>query len=454
MDDKLALVPNPILFQKTKKVTEFGPALDATIQTMVDTMRAHDGIGLAAPQIGSDQRIIVVEYKPDERSDKPIPLTVLINPTITDSSSTTDWMNEGCLSIPGVEVPVKRPTQVSVLAQDQTGKRIKIRAKDLYARILQHEIDHTNGILISQRAYPELTKLAGLKILFMGTPSHVLPYITALAATPAQLLGVITETDKPAGRNQQLMAPPVKIFAQKLNLPVWQFADLKGKAARALFDELKPDLVIVAAYGQIIPKSLLPIPKHGFLNVHYSLLPALRGPSPHQTAIQQGLRKTGATIFQLDATMDTGPILMQKSLDIDPQETSLSLIERLVPLSIEALFETLPDYIAGKRQLKPQNHHQATYTQLLTKEDGRIDWDRPIEEIDRQIRTCQPWPLAFTEVDNQRLIIHAAHIEKDQLVIDIVQPAGKQAMAFKDYLRSNQQNRLTFFQKVGKVRLT
>lgn len=448
----LTFVPAPILKQKAKKVTDFGPNLRELADTMVATMRESRGMGLAAPQIGESIRLIVLEYEPEEKGEPRIPLTVLVNPTITDNGRHTDWMDEGCLSIPGVEVPVQRPTQVNVLAEDLNGNRIKIRAKDLHARILQHEIDHINGILMTDRAFPNLKELAGSRVVFMGTPDHAVPYLTALAATDMNIVGVVTETDKPAGRKQVLTTPPVKQQAELLGLPVYQPETLKGETGRKLFAKLQPDVVIVVAYGKIIPADILTMSKHGFLNVHYSLLPEFRGATPHQSAILTGKHETGFSIFQLDAGMDTGPIVAQKKVRIEPNDTSYTLISKMVPLSITALLDVLPSYISGKRKAIPQNHGRATDTKLFTKEDGRIDWQQPVEVIDRQIRAMHPWPAAYCDIHGQRLIIHAAHLEHGKLALDVVQPAGKKPMLFKDYLRGNQ-NGLTFFSETGKVKL-
>ncbi len=417
---------------------------------MAATMHANQGMGLAATQVGQPIRLIAVEYIPEDPGELEIPLTFLVNPTITDSSKKTDWMDEGCLSIPGVEVPVERSKEVNVLAQDLNGNRVKIRAKDLFARILQHEIDHTDGILITDRAFPDTKELAGKRIIFMGTPNHAIPYLAALAATDATIVAVITETDKPAGRNHQITAPPIKKLAQELKLPLYQFESLKSEEARQTISNLAADLGIVIAYGQIIPKDVLAMPRLGWLNVHYSLLPQYRGPSPYQTAILNGEKETGYTIFKLDSGVDTGPIIAQKRVTIENHDTSQSLIAKMIRPSVNTLLEVLPAYVAGKRLPKPQDDSQASHTRLFSKDDGRINWDESVQVIDRQIRAMQPWPTAFTEVDGQRIIIHAAHINKGKLSIDVVQPAGKQPMAFRDYLRGNH-NRLTFFQLTGKV---
>lgn len=449
---KLTYVPAKILRQKAKKVTNFGPELKELADQMVETMRASNGIGLAAPQVGEPVRLVTIEYLPQEKGDLHIPLTVLVNPTITDESKQTDWMEEGCLSIPGVEVPVERALQVNVLAEDLDGKRIKIRAKDFFARILQHEIDHINGVLMTDRAFPELAQLKGKRVVFLGTPEHAVPYLTALASTEMEVVGVITETDKPAGRNRVMTPPPVKQQAELLGLPVYQPKTLKSVKARKLFKKLKPDIAIVVAYGKIIPASILETVTHGFLNVHYSLLPEFRGATPHQSTLLAGKQEAGFTIFKLDTGMDTGPIVAQKKLPIKSNDTSFSLMQKMVPLSITTLLEVLPGYINGKRKPVAQNEDQASYTKLFTKEDGRIDWTQSAEVIDRQIRALNPWPGAFTEVRGQRLLIHASHLKNDKLSLDVVQPAGKKPMTFRDYLRGNQAG-LTFFSEIGIINL-
>ncbi len=446
-------VPNPILKQKAQKVTDFGPDLRRLAHNMAETMRQNNGMGLAAPQVNVPKQLIVIEYEPVEPGETRIPLAMLTNPSVTNQSKERDWLNEGCLSIPGTEVPIERSIWANILAQDLDGNRVKIRAKDLHARIWLHDIDHLNGILMTDRAYPRLKELKGLRIIFLGTPAHATPYLSALVATDAQVVGVITETDKPSGRKQVLQAPPVKQLAETLKLPVFQFESLKSGTAYKRIKALKPDVAIVVAYGQIIPQKLLALPRLGFLNVHYSLLPALRGPSPHQNAIWQGFNETGYTIFKLDAGIDTGPIITQRKIVIDSNDTSQTLLEKMMTDSVATLLETLPAYVSGEKKPRLQIDTQASQTKLLRKEDGRIDWQRSVAEIDRQIRAMQPWPAAYTEFDNQRLVIHAAHIEGQRLVIDVVQPAGKQPMTFADYLRANQVNRLTFFRETGKVRL-
>jgi methionyl-tRNA formyltransferase len=449
----VTLVPNPVLRNKAKKVTTFGPELYNLAQEMIVTMRNHRGMGLAAPQVSQDLRLIVAEYVPEEKGETPIPLTILVNPTITESGKATDVMEEGCLSIPGVDLPIRRSTQVNVLAQDLQGNKIKIRAKDLFARVLQHEIDHTNGILIPERAYPDLKQLAGLRVVFMGSPLHATPYLTALAATEMNVVGVITETDKPFGRQQTITPTPVKQHAQALDIPVYTFEKIGSRSAIKTLKQLEPDLVIVVAYGQLLPKKVRDIAKYGFLNIHYSVLPKFRGATPHQTALLEGETKTGYTIFKIGKGLDSGPILVQKEIPIEAGETSLDLIIKMITPSINSLFDVLPGYIAGKRNLRKQKKHDATYTKPFKKEDGRIDWSNSVDTIDRQIRALSPWPAAFTEIDGQRLIIHEAVLEENKLRPTIVQPAGKQAMEFGAFLRGAPEKTLTFLMETGKIKL-
>lgn len=459
-NSSIILAPNPILKQKARKVTDFGSNLRALSEAMVKIMREYNGMGLAAPQINQSVRLIVIEYEPNkkgeysERSESAIPLTILVNPSVTDSSRQTDWMDEGCLSIPGVEVPVQRPKEVNVLAQDTAGNRVKIRAKGLYARILQHEIDHLDGILMTQKAYPNLEEINDKRILFFGTPDHAIPYLSALASTNAQIVGVVTETDKPAGRHKRLTAPPIKIFAKMLGLPVYQFESLKNNLAREKISQLRPDVAIVVAYGKIIPTSILKIAPRGFLNIHYSLLPALRGPSPYQTAILQGLAETGVTIFKLDKGLDTGPIIAKKRVKISGEETSKSLLEKLILKSVPLLLDILPSYLTGKRIPKKQPGFGSSQTSLIKKKDGLIDWSLSVEDILRRIRAFLPWPTSYAKLNDERLIVHEAHLEHGLLALDVVQPSGKAVMSFADFARGKRQNWLTFLAETDKVKIT
>lgn len=235
------------------------------------------------------------------------------------------------------------------------------------------------------------------KIMFFGTADFAVPILEALIKNGWPIKLVVTQPDQPAGRHQILQPPPVKILAEKLGLKVLQPLRLNSK-----FDPpaggRNSKLFIVCAYGQFLPPELLKIPRYGAINIHPSLLPKYRGPSPIQTAILNGDQETGVSLILLDEEMDHGPILTQKATPIGPNETYPELAARLAQLSAEVLMEVLPKWLQDQIEPKPQDHSQATFTKSLTREDGRIDWSRPAREIYNQWRALQPWPGVFTEL--------------------------------------------------------
>lgn len=208
------------------------------------------------------------------------------------------------------------------------------------------------------------------------------------------IIAVITTPDKPVGRKQILTPSPVKRWALKNNIPILELESQKIK-------ELNPDLIIVTAYGQIIPKEILDIPKFGALNIHPSLLPEYRGASPIQTAILSGDKKTGVTIMLMDEKMDHGSIISNFQFSIFNKPTYKELSDKLAGVGAELLIKTLPDWINGKIKAKPQDHSKATFTKIIKKEDGKIDWNKPAEEIERQIRAFHEWPTAYTGIMNK-----------------------------------------------------
>lgn len=205
--------------------------------------------------------------------------------------------------------------------------------------------------------------------------------------------------------------------------------------------ELKPDLVIVASYGKVIPKKILEIPKHGCLNIHPSFLPKYRGPSPIQTTILNGDKKTGVTIILMDEKIDHGPILVQQEWEIPNSKiTYPELSQKLAQLGIKLLIQTIPKWIRGEIKPKSQDHSKATHTKILKREDGKIDWSEPAQEIERQIRAFNPWPGTFTFIKHKnktlRIKVLEADISKDnKLIIKKLQPEGKKAMSFEEFKR-------------------
>lgn len=236
----------------------------------------------------------------------------------------------------------------------------------------------------------------------MGTPDFAVPALEALIGSDfIDVIAVVANPDRPVGRKQTLTPPPAKLLAEKYGIPVLQPDRIKKPEWIEKIKELNPELIIVAAFGQIIPKEILDIPKYKTLNIHGSLLPELRGPSPIPYAILEGHKKTGNTIMLVDELMDHGQILAQRELEISEKETSETLFEKMAKMGANLLMETLPLWIEGKINPQEQDHTKATYCKIITKEDGKIDWQKSAEEIERQIRAFTPWPGAFCFFEDQ-----------------------------------------------------
>lgn len=230
----------------------------------------------------------------------------------------------------------------------------------------------------------------------MGTPDFAVPMLEVLTAAHfVDVVGVVAQPDRPAGRGRRLVPPPVKRVALERGLPLFQPQSLRTPDAVAQLAAWQPDVIVVAAFGQILQQDVLDLPPHGCLNIHASLLPRWRG-NPIAAAILAGDEITGVTIMQMDAGLDTGPILAQREEPIRPDDTRPTLEERLAQLGAELLMETLPPYLAGDLLPWPQPGEGATYARRLRKEDGLLDWSRPAVELDRQVRALNPWPGAFT----------------------------------------------------------
>ena len=236
-----------------------------------------------------------------------------------------------------------------------------------------------------------------LRIIFMGTAELSCASLKQLAGDEHfSVVAVVTQPDKPKGRELNLTASPVKILAEQLNRAVLQPSRARDESFIGELRKLKPDLIVVVAYGQILPQSILDLPPSGCLNVHTSLLPKYRGAAPIQWAIANGEAETGVTIMKMDAGLDTGPILSMRRTPISPTDDSQSLHDRLAQLGAELLIETIPDYVAGKIQPQPQPAEGSTYAAKIKKEDGKIDWNQPALQIWNRIRAFTPWPGMFT----------------------------------------------------------
>lgn len=236
-----------------------------------------------------------------------------------------------------------------------------------------------------------------LRLVFMGTPDIACPTLQALCNTPEfQVVAVVVQPDKPKGRDLKLQPPPVKELALRLGPPVLQPERARNEVFIAQLRELRPDLIAVLAYGQILPQALLDIPAHGCLNVHTSLLPRWRGAAPIQWAILAGDAETGVTIMRMDAGLDTGGIVSTRATAIAPDDTAQTLHDRLAGLGAELLVQTLPRYVSGELAPQPQPAEGVTYARKLTKDDGRLDWSQPATVLHNRLRAFTPWPGTFT----------------------------------------------------------
>lgn len=301
-----------------------------------------------------------------------------------------------------------------------------------------------------------------MNLIFFGTSEFAVPALEALVTAGFKPIAVVTLPDRPHGRGLAVLPSPVKTIAEKHRIPVWQPEKLSDPEFLRSYSETERDIGVVAAYGKLIPQNVIDIPKKGFLNIHPSLLPELRGPSPIQYAILEGKQTTGVTIMLVDAEMDHGPILLQEEDSVDPSDTMLSLSGRLAQKGAELLVKALPQWLDGTLVPKEQDHSKATFSKKIEKENGHIRWTEPARAIDRAIRAFRPWPgtFAFAMHNGKKLRVNICEaapfehapvknpglVERTEdgmivwcadgyLCIARIQPEGKRAMAGEDFLR-------------------
>jgi len=298
-----------------------------------------------------------------------------------------------------------------------------------------------------------------IKTIFMGTPAFVLPAFEVLVKDERfDVVACYTQPDRPVGRSGAPLPPPVKVRAQKHDVPVYQPEKI-GKTTIEQIRMLNPDLIIVFAYSQILPKELLDIPKYKCVNIHPSLLPRWRGASPITFAILEGDEKAGVSYMLMDEKLDHGPIIKQFEIQVSDKDDAESLLKNLSKIAADNLAATLIDYIEGHIKPKPQDHGQAVYSRTLSREDARIDFTKPAIEIERQVRALRPWPGTYFEWDNRRIKVldlrlsedeklESGHTKKidDKLLIGtgqgnielkIIQPEGKKEMDVIEFLNGN-----------------
>jgi methionyl-tRNA formyltransferase len=299
-----------------------------------------------------------------------------------------------------------------------------------------------------------------MDLVFCGTPEFAVPTLKKLVETGHNIRLVVTQPDRPSGRGQELAAPPVKRLAQSLRLPVVQPDKIKNNQEfRGQLEALAPEAIIVVGYGRIIPKWMIDLPRHGNINLHASLLPRYRGAAPVQWAIARGETVTGVTTMRIDEGLDTGDILLQREMPIDPEDTAVTLAPRLAEIGADLMLETLRGLEAGSIQPRKQDHTEATLAPILEKDAGRIDFNREAPEILNRLRGFQPWPGAFTSFRGKNLTLHRARLaaygmgplvpgemkvagedlflgcgEGTALQVIELQPEGKRRMSVRDFI--------------------
>lgn len=299
-----------------------------------------------------------------------------------------------------------------------------------------------------------------MRIVYMGTPDIAAIILKRLLEEPYEIVLTVTQPDRPKGRGKELAKSPVKVLSEEHGIPVFQPERLRNPEAVAVIREAKPDMIVVAAFGQILPKEILDMPKYGCINVHASLLPAYRGAAPIQWAVLDGQKESGVTIMYMNEGLDTGDILLQKRVSLSPVETGGSLYDTLSVMGAELLTEAIPKIVDGTLTAVPQGEMTTAYAKQLTKEMGRLDFTRPAEELERYIRGLNPWPGTYTQLDGKTFKIWRAEVVtltdssleigtvtditkksftfvtgKGGLRVLELQPEGKRRMTTEEFLR-------------------
>jgi len=302
-----------------------------------------------------------------------------------------------------------------------------------------------------------------LRIIFAGTPDFAARHLDALLSSDHQVVGVFTQPDRPAGRGKKLMPSPVKVLAEEHGLPVFQPASLRPQENQQLVADLNADVMVVVAYGLILPKAVLDMPRLGCINVHGSLLPRWRGAAPIQRSLWAGDTDTGVTIMQMDVGLDTGDMLYKLACPITAEDTSATLYDKLAELGPKGLIDTLQQLADNRAQPEVQDEALVTYAEKLSKEEARMDWTLPAAQLERCIRAFNPWPMSWLEIDGQPVKVWQASVIAGQskaapgtiieaskqgiqvatvegiLNLESLQPAGKKAMSAQDLLNSRRE---------------
>ena len=433
----------PINFVKKSPPRDF----DQQISDMDDTLVFSGGVGIAAPQAGISKQIFIVSL--------PNYHEVFINPKITKYSKETDEMEEGCLSIPGYRGMVPRSTEVVIEYQTLDGEKKTLTANGFLARVLQHETDHLNHTFYPSRIKLEkdFYQIVPIKIVFFGSPEFSAIILQNLigqgTAGDYQVQLVVTQPDKPGNRNA-LTSSAAKQIAEKFDIPVITPNSLRVKAKGEQGEEiriadpkivkqikkLKPDVIVVASYGKILPQEILDTAKKGALNVHGSMLPKYRGASPIQAALAAGDTDTGVTIMKMNDKMDEGDILASAKIKISDADTFETLSKKMAEIGASLLNQIIHYVVWRPKAIKavPQDHTQATYTKLLTKEDGYFDLKKPPKNLAQLVRAYHPWPGVWTHLESRSKNLELREKKVIKLLPNkMVQMEGKSPVTLKQF---------------------
>ena len=409
--------------QKFKNVNKIDTDIRKKLADMKETLEFTGGVGLAAPQVGIPLRIFIANYGKLKG--------VFINPKITKRVRKTSEGEEGCLSVPGFRGLVHRSDELTLDYLDLDERRKQAKLTGFYARIIQHELDHLKSIFYVDRISDKKKKMvhfSPIRIVFFGTPvfgSIIIKSIIGQAVVGEyEILLIVTQPERPSGRGQLTKPSPTKLVAKQFSIPTIEPINLRNRELVKHLKVLKPDVFVVASYGQILPKNILNIPKYGSLNAHASFLPKYRGASPIQSAILGKEKYTGVTIMLMNEKMDEGNILAQTKVKIEPKETTEELSLRLAKISSELLHQALHLWVNKRIKPRRQQPTKATYTKRLTKDTGCIDWKKPPKNLDVMIRAYFPWPGVWTNYNGKVLKL---------LPESKVQLEGKSPVTLKDF---------------------
>lgn len=406
---------DPVLRKTAKPVLRVNNAVRKILDDMLETMRMSAGAGLAAPQVGVCKRMVVVDVGEGPH--------FLVNPEVVSVSGETQTGMEGCLSWPGYVGEVERPLRATVRALDRDGHELWVEGEGYLARALLHEIDHLDGVLYVDRAstISEVKKdeAAGddegddtqdggtrcLTAVFMGSPEFAVPTLDEMINAGIDVRLVVTQPDRPFGRRRELKATPVKEHAMKLGIPVIACERVSSPEVTARIRDTAPDFLVVAAFGQKLPSSLLTAPAVACLNVHPSLLPKYRGGNPIQRAVMNGDAETGVSVIHLSEKMDAGDIALQKTVEIGQDETFGTLEKRLSALGAHALVDAVCQIASGAAPRIPQEESLASFAKHLSKGEDVIDWGLPRRAVHNLVRGLSPRPGAVTYAGCERIKI-------------------------------------------------